>query len=32
MLPRARVVHRCTDCGASALRWSGRCPSCGEWN
>lgn len=32
MVTRARVVHRCTDCGATALRWSGRCPSCGEWN
>jgi DNA repair protein RadA/Sms len=29
---RPRVVHRCSDCGASALRWSGRCGNCGGWN
>lgn len=22
----------CTTCGATAPRWMGRCPSCGEWN
>jgi len=25
-------VHRCSACGSSAPRWSGRCPACGEWN
>jgi DNA repair protein RadA/Sms len=25
-------VHRCSDCGGTAPRWSGRCPACGEWN
>ena len=25
-------MHRCTDCGGMAPRWSGRCPACGEWN
>jgi len=24
--------HRCIDCGSTAARWAGRCPSCGEWN
>ncbi len=24
--------HRCLDCGATTLRWVGRCPTCGEWN
>jgi len=29
---KARSVFRCTECGAEALRWAGRCESCGEWN
>ncbi len=28
---RARTVHRCTECGAEAPRWLGRCPDCGSW-
>jgi DNA repair protein RadA/Sms len=31
-MARARTVHRCTECGAAAPRWSGRCNGCGEWN
>ncbi|MGQ0521480.1 MAG: DNA repair protein RadA [Actinomycetota bacterium] len=31
-MPRTRLVHRCTECGAAAARWSGRCPTCGGWN
>ena len=27
-----RTVYSCRECGAEALRWEGRCPSCGEWN
>jgi DNA repair protein RadA/Sms len=23
---------RCTTCGATALRWTGQCATCGEWN
>jgi DNA repair protein RadA/Sms len=22
----------CSSCGAAQLRWSGKCPECGEWN
>ncbi|HWC37989.1 MAG TPA: hypothetical protein VG476_05650, partial [Acidimicrobiales bacterium] len=29
---RERTVHRCRQCDHVASRWSGRCPSCGEWN
>jgi DNA repair protein RadA/Sms len=29
---RARSVYRCTDCGAEAPKWSGRCDACGAWN
>ncbi|HVA75302.1 MAG TPA: DNA repair protein RadA [Acidimicrobiales bacterium] len=31
-MARARTVHRCTECGAAAPRWSGRCGTCGSWN
>ncbi|HET6914917.1 MAG TPA: DNA repair protein RadA [Acidimicrobiales bacterium] len=31
-MSRTRTVHRCTDCGAVAPKWSGRCASCGAWN
>ncbi len=24
--------YTCTSCGADALRWSGQCPTCQEWN
>ena len=31
-MAKLRLVHRCTDCGASQPKWSGRCPACGAWN
>ncbi|HZQ83260.1 MAG TPA: DNA repair protein RadA [Acidimicrobiales bacterium] len=31
-MAKAKTIHRCTDCGATALRWAGKCPTCGEWN
>ena len=31
-MARLRTVHRCTECGTGAPRWSGRCGGCGEWN
>src|ERR1700678_1342318 len=31
-MSKVRTVHRCKACGATAARWSGRCPGCGEWN
>ncbi len=31
-MAKLRLVHRCTDCGASTPKWAGRCPSCGAWN
>ncbi len=31
-MTRPRTVHRCTECGGAAPRWSGRCGSCGGWN
>ena len=32
MTPKAKTVHRCTECGADHARWAGRCDACGEWN
>jgi len=29
---RERTVHRCTKCGATHLRWVGRCSQCAAWN
>jgi len=31
-MARPRTVFVCSSCGADAPRWSGQCPSCGEWN
>lgn len=31
-MPKLRTVHRCTECGSAAPRWSGRCGACGAWN
>jgi DNA repair protein RadA/Sms len=27
----ARTAYRCTECGAQAAQWVGRCPSCQAW-
>ncbi len=32
MSPRAASVFACQSCGATAPKWLGRCPDCGEWN
>lgn len=31
-MARTRPIHRCSECGASAPKWAGRCDGCGEWN
>ncbi|CAA9385224.1 MAG: DNA repair protein RadA, partial [uncultured Pseudonocardia sp.] len=28
---RARSGYRCTECGAQAAQWVGRCPTCQAW-
>lgn len=28
----ARTIFVCSDCGAEAPKWSGRCAECGAWN
>lgn len=30
-MARVRTVWRCQECGASAPKWIGRCPDCGEY-
>jgi len=29
---KLKLIHRCTECGASFPKWSGKCLSCGAWN
>jgi DNA repair protein RadA/Sms len=29
---KTKTIYVCQNCGFSAPRWSGKCPSCGEWN
>ncbi len=31
-MAKTRTVFVCQQCGADTIKWSGRCPSCGEWN
>lgn len=31
MASRTRTTWRCQQCGASAFKWLGRCPDCGEY-
>ena len=31
-MTRTRVRFSCTECGAQAPKWLGRCPECGEWS
>lgn len=29
---KSKTVYLCTNCGNESVKWSGRCPSCGQWN
>ena len=31
-MAKARSVFRCQECGGTAPKWAGRCPSCEAWN
>ena len=31
-MAKLRLIHRCTECGASHAKWSGKCLTCGAWN
>src|SRR5262245_31406090 len=30
-MAKRRIVHRCSECGAIAPTWVGRCPTCSAW-
>ncbi|MDX1824814.1 MAG: hypothetical protein R3354_08840, partial [Thiohalomonadales bacterium] len=29
---KAKVSYSCTECGATAPKWTGQCADCGAWN
>ncbi|MCL5947948.1 MAG: DNA repair protein RadA [Actinobacteria bacterium] len=31
-MTRSKTVFKCNNCGMTQPQWSGRCPSCEEWN
>ena len=31
-MAKARTQYVCSDCGHTALAWTGKCPGCGAWN
>lgn len=31
-MAKAKTNYTCTECGGVANKWSGQCPSCGQWN
>ena len=31
-MAKARVVYRCSECGATHPKWGGRCLVCEAWN
>lgn len=31
-MAKDKINYICSSCGQKAIRWSGKCPSCGEWN
>ncbi len=31
-MAKTRTVFVCSNCGSEAAKWTGRCPSCNQWN
>ncbi len=31
-MAKAKTNYTCTECGGVSNKWSGQCPSCGQWN
>lgn len=31
-MAKAKSIFSCTECGATAPKWQGQCPGCGQWN
>ncbi len=30
--PKLKTRYICSSCGSAQMRWTGKCPDCGEWN
>lgn len=31
-MSKTKITYVCQSCGATSIKWQGKCPSCGEWN
>jgi len=31
-MAKGKVIYSCTECGATAPKWTGQCVDCGAWN
>ena len=31
-MAKEKTIYICTNCGQESPKWSGKCPSCGQWN
>ena len=31
-MAKAKTNYTCSECGGISNKWSGQCPSCGQWN
>lgn len=31
-MAKEKIVYICSNCGQESPKWSGKCPTCGEWN
>ena len=31
-MAKPKSIYSCTECGATAPKWQGQCPGCGQWN
>ena len=31
-MAKVKSSYVCQNCGATSVKWLGRCPSCGQWN
>lgn len=31
-MAKQKYIYVCQECGATSVKWYGRCPACGEWN
>ena len=31
-MSKTKISYVCQSCGATSVKWQGKCPSCGEWN